>query len=108
MFHYPTLERIIQGICRLRREPKVKERLPITRFILLEVLALFDTTTHTETTFHAAFCLAFAGFLRIGEFTWSKADQQGEFQQWHMTRASISFESDRIYAQLPASKTNLF
>ena len=69
MFHYPTLERIIQGICRLRREPKVKERLPITRFILLEVLALFDTTTRTGATFHAVFCLAFAGFLRIGEFT---------------------------------------
>lgn len=69
VFHYPTLECIIQGICRLCREPKVKERLPITRFILLEVLALFDTTTHTGATFHAAFYLAFAGFLRIREFT---------------------------------------
>lgn len=59
-------------------------------------------------TFHAAFYLAFAGFLRMGEFTWTAADQQAEFGQWHMTRAAITFGNDRLYVQLPASKTDPF
>lgn len=108
VFHHPTLERIIQVIRPLRGEPNVKERLPITRPILLKMLGLLDTTTRIGATLHAAFCLAFAGFLRIGEFTWSKIYQQGDFRQWHMTRGSITFESDRICAQLPASKTDPF
>lgn len=74
VFHHPTLERIIQDIRRLRGDSKVRERLPVTRPILLKILSLFDTATRTGATLHAAFCLAFAGFLRIGEFTWSKAD----------------------------------
>lgn len=108
IFHHPTLERVIQGIRRLRGEPDVKERLPITRSILLDILATFNVQTQTGATFHAAFCLAFAGFLRMGEFTWSLADQQAEFGQWHMTRASITLGEDRIYVQLPASKTDPF
>lgn len=108
VFHHPTLERIIQGIRRLRGEPEVKERLPITRSILLAMLATFDTNTQNGATFHAAFCLAFAGFLRMGEFTWTAADRQKEFGQWHMTRGAISFGDDRIYVQLPASKTDPF
>lgn len=108
IFHHPTLERVIQGIRRLRGEPDVKERLPITRPILLNILATFNTRTQTGATFHAAFCLAFAGFLRMGEFTWSAADQHEDFSQWHMTRKSITLEEDRIYVQLPASKTDPF
>lgn len=73
-FHHSTLERIVQGICQLRRKSKVKKQLPITKPILLRMLALFDTTTRIKATFHAAFCLAFAGFLRIGKFTWLKAN----------------------------------
>lgn len=108
VFHHPTLERVIQGIRRLRGEPDVKERLPITRPILLAMLATFDTKTQTGATFHAAFSLAFAGFLRIGEFTWSSADRQEDFGQWHMTRNSITIENKKLYVQLPASKTDPF
>lgn len=81
VFHHPTLEHIIQGIQRLRGKPDIKEQLPITRPILLEILALFNTQTLVDATFHAVFCLAFASFLRMEEFRWFKADQQGEFRQ---------------------------
>ena len=44
----------------------------------------------------------------MGELTWTAADQQTEFGQWHMTRAAITFGNDRLYVQLPASKTDPF
>lgn len=81
VFHHSTLERVIQGICRLRGEPDVKEQLPITRPILLEMLATLNTSQQKGATFHAAFSLAFAGFLRMGEFTWSLTDRQDDFGQ---------------------------
>ena len=86
----------------------MKEQLPITRPILLAILATFDTNTQRRATYHAAFSLAFASFLRMGEFTWSAIDQQEAFAQWHMTRAAVSFAENQIYLQLPASKTDLF
>jgi hypothetical protein len=45
--------------------------LPITRDLLLRILARLDTNTPEGATHHAAFCTAFAGFLRVGEFTWT-------------------------------------
>lgn len=108
VFHHPTLERIIRGIRRLYGKPDVRERLPITKAILEKMLATLDTETQKGATFHAAFCLAFAGFLRMGKFTWCEADQREEFRQWHLTRASITFKEDRLHVQLPASKTDPF
>lgn len=94
VFHHLTLERVIQGIRQLRGKPETKERLSITRSILLRILATLDVETLRGATFYAAFCLAFAGFLRIREFTWSEADWQKDFKQWYMTRASIIIKND--------------
>lgn len=73
-----------------------------------KMLAMFDTRTLIGATFHAAFYLAFAGFLRMREFTQSAVNQGEEFKHWHMTCVSIIFENNRLHAQLLASKTDLF
>jgi integrase len=67
------LDRLVRGVKRSRAEPRAKPRLPITRPLLLEILALLDRNQPNEMTPYAAFCLAYAGFLRVGEFTWAKA-----------------------------------
>lgn len=69
VFYHPTLEQVVQVICRLWGEPKVKKRLSITRPVFLAMLATLDVQTQKDTTFHAIFCLAFAGFLKTREFT---------------------------------------
>lgn len=97
VFHHPMLEQIIRGICRFRSEPDTKKRLPITRPVFLALLATFDTNTQRGATFHTAFWLAFAGFLRMGEFTWCEADRHDKFRLWHLTRASITFKVDRLH-----------
>ena len=74
-----------------------------------------NPSTHEGATLRAAFCIAFAAFLRIGEFTWSAADwrAEGEFHQWHMTRSSAQFHPTQgtprqLLLTLPASKTDPF
>ena len=84
-FHDVRLERIIRGIRRLCSEPDKRERKPITRDILPRLLRRLDTSALYGATMHAAFSLAFAGLLRIGEITWSDSDIP-DSMEWHPTR----------------------
>lgn len=68
------LQRIIAGVWRLYGEGDTCERPPITRDILLKLISRFDQTTLEGANLHAAFCLAFAGFLRMGDFTYYKVE----------------------------------
>ncbi len=108
VFHHPLLQRVINGVRRLRGEADTKERRPITRDLLLRVLSQFDTTTRQGATLHASFCLAFAAFLRVGEFTWTEADLKDDFQRWHITRRSVTLHDDHLELTLPSSKTDPF
>lgn len=55
---------------------------------------------------HAAYCLAFAGFLRIGEITYSFEDRQKpDFKRWHVIRSSVCFFKDSMTLTIPSSKT---
>lgn len=74
VFHHPQLERMIAGVRRLRGEAGTRERNPMTKDILLHLLPQFDRSTLHGATIQAAFCLAFAGFLRVGEFTYEARD----------------------------------
>ena len=109
VFHHPLLERILAGIRRLRGEANTRERRPITRDLLLQMLRQFDKNTRFGATMHASFCLAFAGFLRIGEFTWTSSDLLDEdFEKWFLTRRSVSFRDDHLLLTLPSSKADPF
>ena len=68
IFSSLQLQRYIAGIRRLRGEADTKERRPITRDILLQILTSFDKTILLGVTLYTSFYLVFAGFLRIGEF----------------------------------------
>lgn len=78
VFHSPQLQRIVNGIRRLQGEADSKERQPITKEILLQLLSEIDRSTKHGATIYASFCLAFAAFLRIGEFTYTTHDRQDE------------------------------
>ena len=68
-FQHPVLNRIIAGIKRKNGEADKKERMPITKNILLRLVKRLDLADNAQATLHAANCLAFAGFLLAGEFT---------------------------------------
>ncbi len=67
---------------------------------------MFDQTTLDGANLHAAFFLAFAGFMRMGVFTYDKVEF--DFNSWNLTRGSVSLSEDKIFYVLPATKTDPF
>ena len=107
-FSDTRLQRIIQGIKRERGDTETKERQPIRRDVLLKCLRTLNTSSLAGANIYAAFCLAFAAFLRLGEITYTLSDLTAEFSEWHVTRRSIVLHQDHLELSLPASKTDPF
>ena len=114
VFHHPTLERVATNIRKPtdirkpRGEADMRERKPVTRDILPRLLRLLNQSTRHGATSHAAFCLVFADFLRIDEFTRANSERDPDFNQWHLTRGSIVLLTDRLEVILPNPRTDYF
>lgn len=108
VFDNPVIKRVINGIRRLRGEGDTMERRPITRDVLIHILSTLSQNTLAGATLHAAYCLAFAGFLRIGEFTWDQGDRGPDFDTFFATRRSVRLYDDYLEFTLPSSKTDPF
>ena len=106
VYSHPILQRVIAGLRRLYGEGDTRERRPITREVLLKLVSRFDQTTLEGANLHSAFCLAFAEFLRMGEFTYDKV--VSNFSSWNLTRGSVSLLEDRLFLDIPSCKTNPF
>jgi len=106
------LERTIHGIKRDHHEPERRIRTPLIRPHLLLILQHPSTINYNDIVTRAAFTLAFAGFLRVGEFTYTETDRQPEhlFPKWFLTKNSIGVPARGEYMEvtLPSSKTDPF
>jgi len=111
-FSDPRLERTSQGIKRDHNEPAWRTRTPLTRPHLLSLLNYLRIHDYNDTVMRAAFNLAFACFLRIGEFTYRALDLQMRpaFPKWFLIKSSIRLiqYDEHIELTLPASKTDPF
>ena len=109
IFHHPNLQRIVTIIRRLQGERETHGRLPITRKVLIDLTPQLDQPTKIGATLHDSFCLASRAFFRCGEFTYTAQKRKNnDFDAWHLTRRSITFQEDHITLSLPRSKTDPF
>ncbi|KAK6987608.1 DNA breaking-rejoining enzyme [Favolaschia claudopus] len=106
----PVVQRLIRGIKRYHGEKDRKPVQPITRPILLTILAqLRPGAVPGHTTLYAAYCLAYAGLLRSGEITVGS----GKDASLNLTRENVEFvpnfdNCEYINLTLPHSKTDPF
>ena len=113
-FSDTRLERILQGIKRDHREESRPERTPLTRPLLLHILSALDNQSYDNIVTRAAFTLAFAAFLRVGEFTYKETDiaTRVQFRTSFMTKSSVQLNEYQgegyLELTLPASKTDPF
>ncbi|SNX87255.1 uncharacterized protein MEPE_05965 [Melanopsichium pennsylvanicum] len=106
-FDSERLERVVRGFKRIVGTPLPVAKLPITLPLLRRLVQALHSvcpSQHDRRMYRAAFCLAFACFLRSGELTW---EAQGPNV---LTIAAVSFAEDLSFATitLPASKTDPF
>lgn len=47
-----------------------------------------------KASLYAPFCLQFAGFLPMGEFTWARGELNTDFQNWYIIRESVLLSED--------------
>lgn len=92
VYSHPMLQRIIKSFWRIYKEGDIWQRRPITCDILLKLISRFDSTTLKRANLHAVFCLAFAEFFRMGEFTYNKVES--DFNSWNLTWGLVSFFKD--------------
>lgn len=86
-----------------------KERLPITKDILEKITSSVPLSIE-ELNIDTAFKIAWAGFLRMGEFIYTKAEAQAStFVDTKPTRSDITFSDNDQHPilRLKRNKTDL-
>ena len=104
IFNDERIKRIIKGAKRKTGTAPSRLRKEITKDILLSILPYINKDTHDDLNIYAAFCTAFAAFLRCGEFTWDS--WKSDSHLFYLSRGSIQFQLDSVTLHLPSSKTN--
>ena len=105
VFSEPSIARILTGATRIQGAPHIRERLEITKDILLKMLPHIDTSTFDGSNIYASFCVAFSALLRPGELTWDKWDPHLS-PLTHVSRKSVTFTPEGVIIHLPKSKTD--
>ena len=99
------IKRILRGVKRVNGLKPKNERLPITRDIVIKLVAQCGTSFN-DITMRTAICIAFAGFLRIGEFTYSSWNSSSH--ELYISRSGVSFDKGSVTLTLPRSKSDPF
>ena len=105
VFQDPRIDLVLRGGKRIYGEGTKRLRLPLTSAILLRIINELDNDEEGLNV-KSALCVAFAAFLRSGEFTWDSWSP--EHHKSHLARKHIAFNpaTNSMTLTLPASKTD--
>ena len=109
VFESLQLDRVLRGVRRMFPRTE-KTRLPITKDILQKITRQKPTSLQ-ELNINTTFKVAWACFLRMGEFTYTKAELANRkiFSATKLTRSDITFSQNDQYVvlRLKRSKTDV-
>jgi integrase len=108
-FESKWLQRIIAGIRRTAPNRQKNQALPITPDILSKITLPYNSRKDVNSlNINAAFKLAFAAFLRSGEFTYDDRLDSRTFVNTTLTRSDVTFSDsyDHLVLRLKRSKTD--
>ena len=104
VFDSPHLLRLVQG-ARGFFPSRKRERLPITKDILSKITP--PPMSRNDYHINAAFKLAFAAFLRIGEFIYTYTKKiTPSFKAIGLTRSDLTLSTNHAIIRLKRSKTD--
>jgi hypothetical protein len=105
IFNDPRIDLVIRGGKRVHGEGKRRIRFPLTYDILLKIIREVGRDLD-GVNIECAICVAFAGFLRCGEFTWTSWDPHTSSQHF-LSRKHVKFHTNgSVTLTLPTSKTD--
>ena len=106
VFKDPRIDSVLRGGRRVHGETPKRLRLPLTAG-LLERIVHEIRLDFDGINLKAAFCVAFAAFLRSGEFTWDTWNPETS-PATHLARQHVKFNPQSVTLFLPASKSDPF
>jgi hypothetical protein len=106
VFDNPMIKRILDGATSMNPSTTA-ERLPVTIDILARLVTP-NAQSVKDLNFNAAATTAFAGFLRLGEITYTKTQKESlAFSATKCTRNDITLAEDHMTLRLKRSKTDV-
>jgi len=110
-FSHPSVRRMLAGATSLNpsiMQPYTKKPITKAQLDLIVPNELKTVSRVDNLNLNAAFTLMFAGFMRLGEITYTKAQFAApDFQYIHATRSDIAFGPDFFHFRLKRSKTDV-
>lgn len=104
VFDSPWLERLVKGARRAFVQRR-KDRLPIGKDVLAKITSP-PTRTTDDLNCLAAFKVAWAGFLRLGEITYKSKDLTSRsFADLNVTRSDVHFSENNQHAIIRLKRT---
>jgi hypothetical protein len=104
VFDNPWLRQIIAGIRRVEPVAICKQATPITQSLLQDLTSpTLSSESLEDINFDTAAKVAFAGFLRMGEFTIKTSqlnDNPRTFNYTRLTRSDVTFSDDNLHVVL--------
>jgi hypothetical protein len=112
-FDSPCLRRLVQGALNFFPPQPRPERTPISRNLLVRLVSPAASASENISdalAVNVAFTLAFAAFLRMGEFTYPSSAllERRRLEQEFLTPPRIKLAPDHLLLVLPRSKTDKF